>query len=58
VKTGKPLTVIQAQVEAARQRQRRRFEGNDGLLSYADMGPAEVREHRPVDEARVRNGHG
>jgi hypothetical protein len=42
--------VVQARVEAARERQRRRFEGT-GLLSNADMGPAEVREHCQVDEA-------
>ena len=37
-------------MEAARDRQRRRFEGT-GLLANADMGPAEVREHCRVDEA-------
>jgi magnesium chelatase family protein len=43
--------VIRERVEAARERQRRRFEGNGGMLSNADMGPAEVREHCPVDDA-------
>jgi magnesium chelatase family protein len=38
-------------VEAARERQRCRFEGRSGLLSNADMGPAEVRDHCPVDDA-------
>jgi magnesium chelatase family protein len=38
-------------VEAARERQRQRFEGSGGLLSYADMGPAEVRDHCRVDNA-------
>jgi predicted ATPase with chaperone activity len=37
-------------VEAARERQRARFEGSSGLLSNADMGPAEVREHCRVDD--------
>lgn len=48
MKTGKPLTVIQARVEAARQRQR--FEGTP-LLSNADMGPADVRDFCTVDDA-------
>jgi magnesium chelatase family protein len=38
-------------VEAARERQRRRFERSSGLLSNADMGPAEVRDHCQVDDA-------
>jgi magnesium chelatase family protein len=38
-------------VEAARERQRRRFERSSGLLSNADMGPAEVREHCKVHDA-------
>jgi magnesium chelatase family protein len=48
---GKPSAAIQARVEAARERQRQRFEGGSGLLSNADMGPAEVRDHCPVDDA-------
>jgi magnesium chelatase family protein len=47
---GEPSVVIQARVEAARERQRRRF-GGTGLMSNADMGPAEVREFCGVDEA-------
>ena len=43
--------VICQRVEAARDRQRRRFEGSGGMLSNADMGPAEVREHCSVDDA-------
>jgi hypothetical protein len=39
-------------VQAARERQRRRFEGT-GLMSNADMGPAEVRDHCQVDEAGI-----
>jgi magnesium chelatase family protein len=49
---GLPETgAIQARVAAARERQRRRFEGSRGLLSNADMGPAEVRDHCRVDDA-------
>jgi magnesium chelatase family protein len=36
---GEPSAAIQAQVEAARERQRQRFEGSN-LLSSADMRPA------------------
>jgi predicted ATPase with chaperone activity len=48
---------IQARVEAARERQRQRFGAGSGLLSNADAlanpraGPAEVRDHCPVDDA-------
>jgi hypothetical protein len=48
---GEPSAATQARVEAARERQRRRFEGSSGLLSNADMGPAEVRDYCPVDDA-------
>ena len=47
---GEPSAAIRARVEAARERQRQRFAGTH-LLSNADMGPAEVREFCPVDEA-------
>jgi magnesium chelatase family protein len=47
---GEPSGAIQERVEAARERQRQRFEGT-GLLANADMGPAEVRTHCQVDEA-------
>ena len=47
---GEPSAAIQARVEAARERQRSRFEGT-GLMSNADMGPAEVRSHCQVDDA-------
>ena len=49
---GEPSEAIRERVEAARQQQRRRFEGT-GLMSNADMGPAEVREHCQVDDARA-----
>ncbi len=38
-------------MEAARERQRQRFGPGSGFLSNADMGPAEVRDHCPVDDA-------
>ena len=47
---GEPSAAIQARVEAARDRQRQRF-GDSGLMSNADMGPAEVRDFCPVDDA-------
>jgi magnesium chelatase family protein len=47
---GEPSAAIRKRVEAARERQRERFEGT-GLLSNADMGPAEVREICQVDDA-------
>jgi magnesium chelatase family protein len=47
---GEPSAAIRERVEAARERQRRRFKGTS-LLSNADMGPAEVREFCPVDDA-------
>ena len=54
---GEPSASIRERVEGARERQRERF-GETGLpgpvtrtgLANADMGPAEVREHCPVDE--------
>jgi magnesium chelatase family protein len=47
---GEPSASIRERVEAARERQRRRFAGT-ALLTNADMGPAEVREYCPVDDA-------
>jgi magnesium chelatase family protein len=47
---GEPSADIQARVEAARERQRRRFDGTD-LLSNADMGPSEVRTFCQIDDA-------
>lgn len=46
---GEPSAVIRRRVEAARERQRRRFAGTN-LTCNADMGPAEVREYCRVDE--------
>ncbi len=47
---GEPSEAIRRRVEAARERQHRRFAGTT-LLTNADMGPAEVREYCPVNEA-------
>ena len=48
---GEPSAALRERVEAARGRQRRRFEDSSGMLANADMGPAEVREHCAVDDA-------
>ena len=47
---GEPSADIRARVEAARQRQRKRF-SDTSMACNADMGPAEVREHCEVDPA-------
>jgi magnesium chelatase family protein len=47
---GEPSADVRARVEAARGRQRKRFEGT-AMTCNADMGPAEVREHCEVDPA-------
>ncbi len=47
---GEPSAAIRARVEAARERQRRRFQGTT-LRCNADMRPAEIREFCQVDEA-------
>jgi magnesium chelatase family protein len=46
---GEPSARIQARVEAARERQRERFEG-ESLSTNADMGPAEIRQYCHLDE--------
>jgi magnesium chelatase family protein len=48
---GEPSAAIRERVEAARERQWQRFGGEGGLLSNADMGPAQVREFCAVDDA-------
>ena len=59
---GELSEAIRERVEAARQRQRRRFEGT-GLMSNADalaaagVGPAEVQDHCRVDDACTRLKH-
>jgi len=50
---GEPSAAIRQRVEAARdslRSQRRRFKGT-ALLTNAEMGPAEVREYCPLDDA-------
>ena len=47
---GEPSEAIRARVEAARVVQRKRFEGT-GMACNADMGPAEIREYCPIDQA-------
>ncbi len=47
---GEPSAVIQERVEAARVRQRRRFQGTP-LTSNADMGPREIEEYCRLDAA-------
>jgi magnesium chelatase family protein len=47
---GEPSADIQARVEAARERQRQRFD-RTGLMSNADMGPSEVRTFCRIDDA-------
>ncbi len=47
---GEPSAAVQSRVEAARERQRQRFDGT-GLLSNADMGPSEVRNYCSIDGA-------
>lgn len=47
---GEPSATIQARVEAARERQRKRF-GDLDITCNADMHPAEVRQFCPLDDA-------
>jgi len=46
---GEPSSEIQNRVEAAREQQRKRFEGTS-LSCNADMGPAELRQYCPLDQ--------
>jgi magnesium chelatase family protein len=55
---GEPSAAIRARIEGAREVQRGRFapagrepRGTSRLLTNADMGPAEVREYCPLDDA-------
>lgn len=47
---GEPSAVVRKRVEAAREVQRRRFEGTT-IACNSDMGPAEIRQFCRVDEA-------
>ena len=49
-RSGEPSAVIRERVEAARERQSRRFRGAD-LLTNADMGAREVQTHCRLDAA-------
>ncbi len=53
LEAGEPSAAIRARVEAARQVQRRRFQGwkRPGVYTNGDMGPAEVQAFCPIDEA-------
>ncbi len=53
---GEASTSVRARVEKARELQRKRFAGVTGtrgacLGANADMGPSEVREYYPLDDA-------
>lgn len=47
---GESTAAIRARVEAARDRQRRRFAGLAGTHANAHMGPREIRRHCQLDE--------
>ncbi|MBM3143810.1 MAG: YifB family Mg chelatase-like AAA ATPase [Chloroflexi bacterium] len=47
---GEPSAAIQARVEAARERQRKRFDST-AISCNADMGPATLRQHCQLDQA-------
>jgi magnesium chelatase family protein len=55
---GKPSPNIRARIEKAQEIQQQRFAGSMGgangnvpLLCNADMGPAQIRQHCPLDDA-------
>jgi magnesium chelatase family protein len=49
-RTGEPSKVLRERVEAARDRQRARFQGIEGVTTNADMHPGEVRKFCDLDE--------
>ena len=49
-RTGEPAKVVRVRVEAARGRQRARFQGTR-LTCNADMGPGEVRRYCELNDA-------
>jgi magnesium chelatase family protein len=53
VQMAEASAVIRERVEAARERQRRRF-AEAGLYCNADMGPSEMRQFCPLDETGTR----
>jgi magnesium chelatase family protein len=48
---GEPSAAIRARVEAARNRQRERFKGVEGVSCNGEMRPAEIREFCELDAA-------
>jgi magnesium chelatase family protein len=50
-RTGETSHTVRQRVEAARERQRKRFAGISGVSSNADMRPAEVRKFCDLDPA-------
>lgn len=50
-RTGEPSSKVRERVEAARERQRARFAGVEGITANADMRPAEVRQFCQLDTA-------
>jgi magnesium chelatase family protein len=48
---GESSESVRQRVEAARERQRKRFEGVDGVTCNAGMRPADVRMHCVLDDA-------
>ncbi len=51
MRPGEPSAAIAMRVTNARERQRKRFEGCEHVLTNADMGPTEVRKYCAMDEA-------
>jgi len=47
-RSGEPSAAVRARVQAARERQAARYEGTS-LLTNADMGPPELRQHAALD---------
>ncbi|MFZ6026958.1 MAG: hypothetical protein ACOYYS_04515 [Chloroflexota bacterium] len=48
---GESSENVRQRVEAAREKQRKRFEGVDGVACNADMHPADVRKYCALDDA-------
>jgi magnesium chelatase family protein len=51
MRPGEPSAAIRARVQAARERQRLRFEDNPQVTTNADMGPPQVRRYCMLDES-------
>jgi magnesium chelatase family protein len=50
MRSGESSAEVRKRVEAAREKQRQRFEGTD-IASNADMRPAQIRKYYALDEA-------